>query len=310
MDDWAPRLAGTDAAGLAAAVERLFMQQAEAWPLLAKGLAGLATARTRTLQVGAASVALRHIPHRLQSTTARVDAASIGARPCFLCLRNLPPQQQAVAVGDEWLALCNPFPILERHLTIVHREHVPQRLAGRISALLDLARELPASFVIYNGPECGASAPDHLHFQAADRALFPIEGDTRGAEGLADLPSRPIVLRDAAQAPLVARLERLLRLLAERTTRRGEPLVNLAAFHSQGRFTVFVFARRKHRPAAFERGELLLSPAAIDLSGVLVAPREADYERLDGATVAAVLDEVMLGRLELRALAEKAGWSE
>ncbi len=307
MGDWAPRLVGTEAPGLAAAVEGLFTRQAAAWPLLAKGLAGLAQARTKTLRVGSADVALRHIPHRLQSTTARVDAVSIGARPCFLCLENLPPEQRGVAVGDEWVALCNPFPILEGHLTIVHRQHVPQRLAGRIAALLGLARELPACFVIYNGPECGASAPDHLHFQAASRALLPIEADTRDREGLVEHPSRPIVLRDDSRDRLVARVERLLAALAEASGRPAEPLVNLAALHSAGCFTVFVFVRRKHRPAAFERGELLLSPAAIDLSGVLVAPREADYQRLDGATVAAVFDEVMLGRFELRALTGAAG---
>jgi hypothetical protein len=307
MGDWAPRLAGSDAAGLAAAGEGLFAQQAAAWPLLAKGLAGLAHARTKTLRIGSASVAVRHIPHRLQSTTARVDAASIGARPCFLCLRHLPPEQRGVAVGEEWVALCNPFPILDRHLTIVHREHVPQRLAGRVAALRGLARALPACFVIYNGPECGASAPDHMHFQAADRTLFPIEVETRDREGLVDHPSRPIVLRDESQDRLAARVDRLVAALAETTDRRGEPLLNLAAFQADGRFTVCVFVRRKHRPAAFERGELLVSPAAIDLSGVLVTPREQDYERLTGELASAILGEVMLDRSELGALAGRAG---
>jgi hypothetical protein len=317
MDDWTPRLVGSDAAGLAAAVEQLFAQQATAWPLLAQGLTGLARARTKLLRIGTASVALRQIPHRLQSTTARVDAASIGARPCFLCQRNLPPEQRGVAIGGDWVALCNPFPILERHLTIVRREHVPQRLAGRIAALLDLARALPGSFVIYNGPECGASAPDHLHFQAADRGLFPLEAETQHREGLLDHPSRPIVLRDADPAALATRIERLMRTLAERAPSSAaaqereagsrEPLVNLAAFQADGRLTACVFARRKHRPAAFERGELLLSPAAIDLSGVLVAPREQDFERLGAELVASVFDEVMLGRQELAELLERAG---
>jgi hypothetical protein len=314
MGDWTPRLVGDAAPGLAAAVEQLFAQQETAWPLLAQGLAGLARARTKLLRIGAASVALRHIPHRLQSTTARVDAASIGARPCFLCQRNLPPEQRGVAIGAEWVALCNPFPILERHLTIVHREHRPQRLAGRIADLLDLARALPGSFVIYNGPECGASAPDHLHFQAADRALFPLEPEIRERQGLIDHPSRPIVLRDTDPTALATRIERLMRALAdraatprERSAAAREPLVNLAVFQSAGRLTACVFARRKHRPAAFERGELLLSPAAIDLSGVLVAPREQDYERLSAEVVAGVFDEVMLERSELVRLAAQAG---
>ncbi len=306
MGDWAPRLVdGGD--GLAPAVERLFAQQQASWPLLARGLAGLAQARTKMLQVGEATFALRHIPHRLRSTTARVDAASIEARPCFLCQQNLPGEQRGVAVGEEWVALCNPFPILAQHLTIVHRDHLPQRLAGRSAALLAMAQALPACFVIYNGPECGASAPDHLHFQAADRALFPIEAGTRGREGLVDHPARPIVLRDDSADRLAARVDRLLLALAGRTGRSQEPLVNLAAFQAGGTLTVCLFARCRHRPAAFERGELLLSPAAIDLSGVPVAPREQDYERLTGEMVAEVFDEVMLGRSELLALVAQDG---
>jgi hypothetical protein len=306
MGDWASRLVGTDAAGLAPAVERLFAEQAAAWPLLARGLRGLAEARTRTLRIGPATIALRHIPHRLQSTTARVDAASVGARPCFLCLDNLPPEQRGVAIGEEWVALCNPYPILDRHLTIVHRHHLPQRLAGRTAALLGLARELPGCFVIYNGPECGASAPDHLHFQAASRALFPIEADSEGREGLLDHPARPVVLRDESPERLSARVDALVEALAAVTDHTAEPLVNLAAFSSNGRLTVCLFARRRHRPAAFERGELLLSPAAIDLSGVLVAPRAEDYERLTSEMALTVFDEVMLDRIRLGALAARA----
>jgi hypothetical protein len=309
MDDWNRRVRGAGKDGLARAVERLFAQQQAAWPLLARGLAGLAQARTKTLRIAEAQLALRHIPHRLQSTTARVDAASIGARPCFLCEQNLPLEQRGLALGEEWVALCNPFPILERHLTIVHRRHVPQRLAGRSAALLELARALPACFVIYNGPECGASAPDHMHFQAADRALFPIEADTQGRQGLVDHPSRPIVLRGDSRDRLAARVDRVVAALGEMTGRKPEPLVNLAACEAQGQLTVFLFARHKHRPAAFERGELLLSPAAIDLSGVPVTPREQDYERLTAETLAAVFDEVMLGRSELSTLAAREGRS-
>jgi hypothetical protein len=253
------------------------------------------------------TVVLRHVPHRLPSTTARVDPISIGARPCFLCQANLPPEQRGFAVGEEWVALCNPFPILDRHLTIVHRHHRPQRLAGRIGALLDLARRLPDSFVIYNGPECGASAPDHLHFQACSRALFPIEADTAGREGLLDHPSRPILLRDQDPARLAARLERLIAVLSERTGRQEEPLVNLAAFGGGGRLNLVVFARRRHRPRAFRSGELLVSPAAIDLCGVLVTPRAEDYDRLTAERTREILDEVMLEGARLFEVVAAAG---
>ncbi len=290
--------------GLEAELSRLFEEQTSEWPLLARGLVGLRAARTRTLRLGTASLALRHIPHRRQSTTARVDAASIAARPCFLCAENRPPEQRGVAFGDEWTLLCNPFPILERHITIVERGHVPQRIAGRIRSLLGFARALPGSFVIYNGPECGASAPDHLHFQAASRALFPIEAAVGGRQGLLEHPSRPLLLQDADDEALVARLERLLAAVPAPSV---EPLVNLAAFASDGRLAVLVFIRRRHRPAAFARGELLLSPAAVDLCGVPVLPRAEDYERLSAEDLRLVFDEVMAERADLEALAARAG---
>ena len=129
-----------------------------------QGCAASPAARTKTLRIGARASRVRHIPHRMQSTTARRRRRSrSGARPCFLCPSEPPPGAEgACAFGDEWVVLCNPFPILERHLTIVHRDHVPQRLAGASSALLALAEALPGFFVIYNGPRVrrlGAGPP-------------------------------------------------------------------------------------------------------------------------------------------------------
>ena len=106
-----------------------------------------------------------------------VDAASIAQRQCFLCPTNLDPEEQGIPFDSEFTLYCNPFPILERHLTIVHADHRPQRIAGQFGAFLKLAQALPDSFIIYNGPECGASAPDHLHFQSCSRAVFPIDRD-------------------------------------------------------------------------------------------------------------------------------------
>ncbi len=307
-EERAPRAAEpAPADGLEDAAARLFEEQVASWPLLAAGIAGLGQCRTRVLRLASSTLVLRHVPHRLQSTTARVDSRSIQARPCFLCLPSLPKEQRGLALGEDWVALCNPFPILDRHLTIVHRRHVPQRLAGRIESLLAFARALPRSFVIYNGPECGASAPDHLHFQACDRSLLPVAEAARVGEGplLLDYPSRPLVLRGEEPAGLARRIERAIEELGAGSEPAREPLVNLAASWAEGGFTSYLFARRKHRPEAFHAGELLLSPAAIDLCGVLVAPRREDFESLTAERASAVFDEVMLGRSELSALIER-----
>jgi hypothetical protein len=281
---------------LAEGVDGLIASQAASWPLLARGLAGLRESRTRAVRAGTSEVLLRHVPHRMKSTTAAVDPESVARRPCFLCRENLPPEEQGLDAGDGFTAYCNPFPVLEKHLTIVHAEHRPQAIAGRLAALAALAEALPGFFVLYNGPECGASAPDHLHFQACAVDVFPIGGETRACAGPAVALGgrRLFLLRDADANRLAARLERLIQLLAELTGKRDEPLVNLCVLREKGGFRAFCFPRAKHRPRAYETGELTVSPAAIDLSGVLVVPLERDFARIGGDEVAAVFDEVSL----------------
>ena len=161
-------------------LEELFKRQAQAWPQLANGLEGLARAKTRPVRIDWFDIFIRHIPHRVGSTTAAVDRESVAKRPCFLCTANLPAEEEGLQFDQEFTIYCNPFPIVDRHLTIAHRDHGTQRIAGRFGNMLGLAAALPGYFVIYNGPECGASAPDHMHFQAGSRELLPIEKETAG----------------------------------------------------------------------------------------------------------------------------------
>lgn len=294
MNGWDERLAETSGAGeLEPAAFRLLSQQAEAWPLLADGLRGLRSAQRRAITVDGVAVEVRHIPHRMKSTTARVDAASVRARPCFLCVLNLPAEQRGVGFGGEWVALANPFPIVDKHLTIVHRDHTPQRIAGRMGALFALARALPGFFVVYNGPECGASAPDHMHFQAGDRTTFPIQHAVSGARRFG-APFRALVFSGTDPCAMAGQVESAIAALAAVTGKTPEPLVNVAAFTRGDDLVACVFARSKHRPDVFHRGEILVSPAAIDLSGIWVAPRAEDLERLSAEVVSEVYREVLL----------------
>jgi hypothetical protein len=270
-------------------VDRLLASQAERWPALARGLRGLHESQTRVECVFDRDVFVRHIPHRIKSTTAAVDAVSIARRECFLCPANLDSEEEGLPFGSEFMVYCNPFPILERHLTIVHVEHRPQRIAGQFGALLNLAQALPDSFIIYNGPQCGASAPDHLHFQACSRAIFPIERDLRG-----DYIPRVFVLRSDDRANLVSRLERLLETLTNVTAASSEPLINIAAFFSENSWTVLVFPRSRHRPSVYETKELTVSPATIDLCGVFVVPVAGDYEKIRGVDIERIFAEVTL----------------
>lgn len=293
---------------LVPAVEALFAEQRGSWPRLRQGLEGLAVAKTRALSSDGVSILVRHIPHRVASTTAAVDPASIARRPCFLCPQNLDPEEKGLAFGS-FLLYANPFPIVERHLTVVHREHRPQLLEGQAGALLDLAEALPGFVALYNGPRCGASAPDHLHLQAGHRDGLPaLAAAARAAGPLLDgYPARAFVLKGAERARLLSGFDRTLAALAAAARQEPEPWVNVAAWWEAGEWTVLLFARGKHRPEAFHAGTRMVSPASVDLCGLLVTPRASDFDALAGAEAAAILREVSLDEERFRATVERLG---
>jgi len=278
------------------AVEELFKRQTRAWPQLAKGVEGLARASTLPVRLDWFDVFIRHIPHRMASTTASVDGESVAKRRCFLCAANLPSEEEGLPFDENFTIYCNPFPIVDRHLTIAHREHGSQRIADQLGNMLDLASALPGYFVVYNGPECGASAPDHMHFQAGSRVLFPIEKDTAGFTG-ATVPNyvrNVFLLRGRDRSALIDRMDRAIDLLAEVTGKHPEPMVNIAVFHERGEWVTYLFPRGKHRPQVFHTGELTVSPASIDLCGIFVVPLAQDFERITGEAIAAIFREVTL----------------
>jgi hypothetical protein len=291
---------GAAGARLPALVAALIADQRRSWPLLREGYAAWAQGQARSVPVRATRVVLQHNPGRLRNTTADVAAAAAGARPCFLCPASLPPEERGIAFGDELVILCNPYPILDRHLSIAHRDHRPQRLEGWPAVMLALAESLgPEFFVLYNGPRCGASAPDHLHFQACARSLLPIAAPlAQGCRVLTPEQCGRSVI--ALHAPNRQRLGQWLeQALAGLPVPDGhhEPMVNLICLAEPAGLSAYLFPRRKHRPDAFHApGEerLVVSPGAIDMAGVLVVPERRDFERLDGPRVEALYDEVTL----------------
>ncbi len=277
-------------------VEDLFRRQIRDWPMLARGVEGLAHAESRLLRIDWFEVYLRHIPHRVASTTAAVDSVSVGKRPCFLCANNLPKEEEGLPFGEDFFIYCNPFPIVAKHLTIAHRDHVAQRIEGRFGVMLDLAATLPGYFVIYNGPECGASAPDHLHFQAGLRNDVPIIKDSAllGSMVVSNYGRRLLLFRGRDRAKLIDVVERAISACSDITRKWPEALVNLAVFYEHGKWTIYLFLRGKHRPEVFHTGELTVSPATIDLCGIMVVPIRPDFEKITREQVAAIFDEVML----------------
>ncbi|MGB3552276.1 MAG: DUF4922 domain-containing protein [Candidatus Binatus sp.] len=288
-------------------VEELFTRQVRAWPQLAKGVEGLARARTRPVRIDWFDIFIRHISHRMASTTAPVDRESVARRPCFLCAGNLPSEEEGLRFDENFTIYCNPFPIVDRHLTIAHREHGSQRIANQFGNMLDMAAALAGYFVVYNGPECGASAPDHMHFQAGSRSLFPIEKDTAGLTGVTvpNYARQVFLLRGRDRSALIHRMDRAIALLAQATGKRPEPLVNIAVFHEAAEWVAYLFPRGKHRPGVFYTGELTVSPASIDLCGIFVVPLAQHFEAVTGDAIAAIFREVTLPDGQFQQVARK-----
>lgn len=304
-----------------ARVRALIKQQQATWPMLNQAIAALGQAQDKQFRVKGSEVFAQFNPARIVSTAAKVDAASIKARPCFLCAENLPAEEQGVAFGDAYVVLCNPFPVLPDHLVISARTHTPQAIHGHFGALLDLAEGLGEEFfALYNGPACGASAPDHLHFQACSRERLPVARDVetwerryvlhRGNCEVFTLPNyrvNALIARSRSRAALIEWFEQALSRLAAVTEATAEPLLNLVVTHDAHGWTVYLYPRSKHRPACyFADGEqkLTISPAGIDLSGVVVVPDPQHFARVTAQDIGAIYAEVMLDGARLARVIE------
>ena len=296
---------------LGARANRLLAQQQAVWPMLREAIAGFQQVEYKSFTIRGSEVLAQFNPKRIVSTGAKVDAASIKARPCFLCPDNLPTEERGLAYDDNLVVLCNPFPVLPKHLVIAARQHTPQTLAGHWDELLELARALGEEFfTLYNGPRCGASAPDHLHFQAAAAAWLPIWREVESwplqrlkteqtVEAFSFSSYRINVLggRGRELSALQHWLERAVAALAELTRTAEEPLLNVLARFKAGHWTVLLLPRQRHRPSCYDAEDdarLMVSPAAIDLGGVMVVPRAEHFARINETALEQIYAEVTL----------------
>lgn len=306
---WSKRILGEvlEAHALPGAIADLLAQQRETWPALREGEAALAAMPTRVLGSGNAGLVAQANLRRRVSTFARTDTRSIAERPCFLCETNLPPEERGVEFAD-LVVMANPFPAVPEHLTLASKEHVEQRLVGRIGTMLEAAQGLGAEFfVLYNGPHCGASAPDHFHFQAGRRALMPIfehSGLDLGTGTSVLAAGARVALRvraatlGAAQEMVEAALSKLVGLDAA----PPEPKVNVLVTHRQDHFVILIFPRTRHRPANFfEPGQALaISPASLEMAGLLVVCDEDEFKSVTVQDVEHIFEQVCVSESQLR----------
>lgn len=294
--------------------------QLAAWPLARDNYRALERVEVKDFTVGGMPVKVQFNPARAVSSGAKVDAASVAARPCFLCAANRPPQQESLDFEGRYEVLVNPFPIFPRHLTIPDRSHTEQLISGRIADMMQLALELETYTIFYNGPRCGASAPDHMHFQGGNSDFLTLASAIEASDLsflknsggatlslAAALPVRCFVIDADSPAAGAAMFARLYEALPVPEGEK-EPMMNIlcTARGGEGRTRLIVVPRRRHRPSCYGTegdGCIMLSPASVDMGGVFITPRRADFDKITPDMLRSILDEVCLDREAIETIA-------
>ncbi|MFK7885482.1 MAG: DUF4922 domain-containing protein [Gammaproteobacteria bacterium] len=306
---WSQRLLSQvhEPSALLPAVAALLQQQRDSWPALRDGERALRTMPTRFLARGDSALLAQANVRRSVSTFAKTDARSIAERPCFLCESNLPAEERGIAF-DDLMVMANPFPALPEHLTLAARDHVPQRLSNRLVSMLRAACALGSDyFLLYNGPHCGASAPDHFHFQAGRRSPMPIFDHSQldvgsGVRVLCAGARNAVHIRAARQEDAVKWTEHVLAQLAAMDAEPPEPKVNVLTTFRGEHFNVLIFPRVRHRPANFfEPGQALaISPASLEMGGLVVVCDEDQYHNVVASDLERIFQEVCVSAEQLR----------
>jgi hypothetical protein len=288
-----------------------FDKQLQDWPLPAKNYADLKHLRWKTISFDGFEVKIQLNPERLRSSAANVDSSSSGPRPCFLCPENRPLEQDGIDFPPCYQLLVNPYPIFSRHLTIPDNRHVPQRIEGRISDLLRLAGYLPDYTLLYNGPESGASAPDHFHFQAGNKGFLPVEQDIHSFPGkkllrqdesgsiyfMENYLRSCFIYESKSEEWLISQFKRFTQQLHRIQPAENEPLLNMICWKEKDNLLLIVFPRKQHRPRQYYEtgdGQILISPGIVDFCGVLVVPRKEDYDKINKELLTDIYSQLTL----------------
>ena len=293
-------------------VEVFFEKQLQMWPDAAMRYKALSDVRVRNLGNG---LTLQFNPARAVSTAAKVDAASLAARPCFLCAENRPAEQIAENVFGTLELLVNPFPIVPMHFTLPLKRHTAQVLKPMYADMLHLADRWQGFALFYNGAKCGASAPDHAHLQAARCADIPllvaiIDGKLAIGEPLCGNDEAclynvegyvvPFFMIASRSVPHSVQMFRKLTDAMSLIDGEPEPRMNVMAYYSQALgYVTVVMPRSAHRPACYYADgpkQRLVSPGALDMAGLIVTPRECDFNDITADEAASLLREVAISQ--------------
>lgn len=299
--------------GLEHQVENLFQEQIRHWELARVNFDALKGVRVKMVDFGRFQIYVQFNPARLVSSNAKVDAKTIAHRACFLCESNRPSAQQSIAYGD-YSILINPFPIFPKHLTIPRCDHEDQRILPYFADMLNLARDLPDYVIFYNGPECGASAPDHMHFQAGNSSFLPLISDyarlkqpvsnvlyrVSGSEifQIPDYLRTVVVIESSTTASATESFSKLYTTLQGHQSE--EPMMNVVCHFHENQWYTFVLPRARFRPWQYhadDDSQLLVSPATVEMSGVFITPIQSHFERITKEDISDILSQSTLKQI-------------
>jgi hypothetical protein len=306
------------------AAKNLLERQKKTWQILKSGYNSLNSIKTKRINFDGFSFVVQFNPSRYISSSAKVDDKSINDRNCFLCLENRPKEQEGIMLND-YILLGNPFPIFPEHFTIANKKHKAQRIQNNFEDLLFFSKLLSKFYtVFYNGPQCGASAPDHLHFQAGSKNMMPLDNEydkiiNKYGEILSDRNDCKIFGIDDGLRKIISiegrEEKRLLNVFnsfyKEYSSHSDldEPMMNILCLYQKGKgWRVVIMLRAKHRPKEFYKEgseKLIFSPAACDYGGLCIIPLEKDFNRFDKDLLNNIFNETSIVDLDFQLLKEK-----
>ena len=271
-------------------IQLLFSTQREEWKLLDDNCTQMRNIEEKSLRWGNdVEVILQYNPSRFISASAKVDEKSIKERKCFLCAENRPMEQKGISFLDKYTILCNPYPILQNHLTIPLLSHVPQMMGKKMGDMLSLTELLPNYIVFYNGPKCGASAPDHFHLQAGlkSEVLLNSENSLRSC----------LRIESETKSEAEDIFYDVCNYLKTHQPNEDEPMMNIISFMENGKYIIHVFPRKAHRPwqySAEGKAQLLVSPGALDMAGMFITPRKEDFDTIETEDIEDIYAQVSM----------------
>jgi SpoIID/LytB domain protein len=295
--------------------ERFFQQQLANWKLAARNYESLKNNQVKEIQLDDLTLFIQFNPERIRSSTAILSPQSVAKRPCFLCPENRPSEQLELPLTtvSDFTLLVNPYPVFERHYTLIGK-HQPQEIGSHINHFLAISKELSDCVTFYNGPTCGASAPDHLHFQAGSKGVLPLEKDIQHWKPVHTAivyksPAATLyrlkgmhrggwLMEGTDQRALTNWIKSLMDLLQQhQRNSEEEAMVNLLGWYNETHWKILLMARQAHRPACFtapEPNQLLISPASVEMGGLIITVRPEDFDRISAAAIKSIYKEVSL----------------